>query len=121
MATDRLSLTQAFEDAGIPRDASEKLATTIFEAISANVATRADLQTTSAAMRLDALQVKTDMRADIAGGHAHISASMDHMQRQIELVQRKLFIKLAAVIVFAVAIGCSGVIGVVQHWWPLHQ
>jgi hypothetical protein len=110
MATDRLNLTQAFEEAGIPRDASEKLATAIFEAIGANVATKADLQTAAAAMRLDALQVKTDLRADIAGGHARISASIDHLQQQIEHVQRKLFIKLAAVIVLAAGIGIGAVI-----------
>src|SRR4051794_29291213 len=109
MATDRLSLIQAFEDAGISREASEKLAITIFEAISANVATRADLQTTAAAMRLDALQVKTDLRADIAGGHARIGASMEDLQQQIERVQRKLLIKLSAVVVFAVGISTGAV------------
>jgi hypothetical protein len=43
MATDRLSLTRAFEAAGIKSDAAEQIATEIFDAIHDNVATKVDL------------------------------------------------------------------------------
>jgi hypothetical protein len=41
--TDRLTLARAFEEGGIARDAAERIATEIFDAIHDNVATKADL------------------------------------------------------------------------------
>jgi len=42
--SDRLALSNAIEDAGIPRDKAQRLASVIFEAIHTSVATKADLQ-----------------------------------------------------------------------------
>jgi hypothetical protein len=42
--SDRLALANAIEDAGIPRDKAERLASVIFDTIHDNVATKADLQ-----------------------------------------------------------------------------
>jgi hypothetical protein len=41
---DRLTLTRAFEDRGINREAAERIATKIFDSIRGNVATKADLR-----------------------------------------------------------------------------
>jgi hypothetical protein len=41
---DRLTLTRAFEDGGIKRDAAERIATEILDSIHENVATKADLR-----------------------------------------------------------------------------
>ena len=42
--SDRLTLTRAFEGAGIGSDAAERIATEIYDAIHDNVATKADLR-----------------------------------------------------------------------------
>jgi hypothetical protein len=42
--SDRLSLSRAFEDAGIKGDAADRLASEIYDAIHDNVATKADLR-----------------------------------------------------------------------------
>jgi hypothetical protein len=42
--TDRLTLTRAFEGAGIDSAAAERIATEIYDAIHNNVATKADLE-----------------------------------------------------------------------------
>lgn len=41
--SDRLALSNAIEDAGIPRDKAERLASVIYDTIRDNVATKADL------------------------------------------------------------------------------
>ena len=42
--TDRLTLTRAFESAGMQSEAAERIATEIYDAIRDNVATKADLR-----------------------------------------------------------------------------
>jgi hypothetical protein len=42
--TDRLTLTRAFEGAGIQSEAAERIATEIYDAIHENVATKQDLR-----------------------------------------------------------------------------
>jgi hypothetical protein len=44
MMTDRLTLTRAFEGAGVKSDAAERIATEIYDAIHDNVATKTDLR-----------------------------------------------------------------------------
>jgi ethanolamine utilization protein EutP (predicted NTPase) len=41
--SDRLALSNAIEEAGIPRDKAQRLASVIFEAIHTSVVTKADL------------------------------------------------------------------------------
>lgn len=41
--SDRLALSNAIEDAGIPRDKAERLASVIYDTIRDNVATKTDL------------------------------------------------------------------------------
>ena len=42
--SDRLALANAIEDAGIPREKAERVASVIFDVIHDNVATKADLE-----------------------------------------------------------------------------
>jgi hypothetical protein len=62
--TDRLSLTNALADANIDRKAAERIATEIFDAIQANVATKADLQELRAELllRLSELEHRMTLR-----------------------------------------------------------
>ena len=58
---DRLSLTRAFEGAGLDSTAAERIATEIYDAIHENVATKADI----AAVRADLAPVKADLERQI--------------------------------------------------------
>lgn len=58
---DRLSLTRAFEGAGLDSVAAERIATEIYDAIHENVATKADI----AAVRADLAAVKADLERQI--------------------------------------------------------
>ncbi len=62
--TDRLSLTNALADANIDRKAAERIATEIFDAIQANVATKADLQELKAELlpRMSELEHRMTLR-----------------------------------------------------------
>jgi len=59
--TDRLTLTRAFEGAGMQSEAAERIATEIFDAIHDNVATKADI----AAVRADLAAMKVELEHKI--------------------------------------------------------
>lgn len=59
--TDRLSLTNALEAAGIERKAAERVASEIFDAINENVATKTDLAELRAAFRADIADLRTEL------------------------------------------------------------
>lgn len=58
---DRLSLTRAFEGAGLDSVAAERIATEIYDAIHENVATKVDI----AAVRADLAAVRADLERQI--------------------------------------------------------
>jgi hypothetical protein len=51
--SDRLALANAIEDAGIPRDKAQRVASVIFDAIHDNVATKSDLRTAIVELKHD--------------------------------------------------------------------
>lgn len=62
MMTDRPTLTRAFEDAGLSSEASEHIATQIYDAIHDNVATKADLRTLEQATRADLVALEQRLK-----------------------------------------------------------
>src|SRR5579875_3176838 len=71
--TDRLDLANAIAAAGIERKAAETIASTIFDAIRENVATKADLQ-----------QAESALRTDMAGMQAELKAQLRRVQGGLE-------------------------------------
>ena len=65
---DRLTLTRAFEGAGIDSAVAERIATEIYDAITANVATKADI----AALRGDLDHAVAGLRGEIREMEQHI-------------------------------------------------
>jgi FKBP-type peptidyl-prolyl cis-trans isomerase (trigger factor) len=74
--TDRLSLTNALSNANIDRQAAERIATEIFDAIHDNVATKADLQVVGAALKADLQRVEAALRADLQRIEASLKAEL---------------------------------------------
>jgi hypothetical protein len=64
MITDRLTLTKAFEQAGIAREGAEHVADVIFDAIRDNVATKADVQAAENSLRADVQAVESKLRSE---------------------------------------------------------
>jgi hypothetical protein len=90
--TDRLTLTRAFEGAGIGSEAAERIATEIYDAIHANVATKADLE-----------RVEAALRADIAAVRIELAHKIDTM---------------VARLVAAVVVALTLLFAALQHWPP---
>jgi hypothetical protein len=59
--SDRLTLTRAFEGAGIKSDEAERIATEIYNAIHDNVATKADVATAVADLRTEIASVRAEL------------------------------------------------------------
>jgi hypothetical protein len=97
--TDRLTLTRAFEGAGIGSEAAERIATEIYDAIHDNVATKADLARVEAALKADIIAV----RADLAAVRAELSHKIDTM---------------VARLVAAVVVALGVLFAALQHWPP---
>ena len=74
--SDRLALANAIEDAGIERAKAERVASVIFDAIHDNVATKADVQASEAAVRHDLQASTAATRADIAATRTELKSDI---------------------------------------------
>jgi hypothetical protein len=81
--SDRLALANAIEDAGIPRDKAQRVASVIFDAIHDNVATKADVQASEAAIR-------GELRAEIGSVRALLAAELARLDTRVERLDAKL-------------------------------
>lgn len=96
--TDGLTLTRAFEGAGIGADAAERIATEIYNVIH-NVAIKADIERVEAALKAAIFAV----RADLTAVRAEFAHKIDTMVARL----------MAAVVV------AQGVLfAALQHWPP---
>jgi hypothetical protein len=102
--SDRLTLTNAIEDAGIERAKAQRIATVIFDVIHENVATKADVQ----AVRTDLREVVGRLRAEIATVRAELTA-------RIDLIEHRLLTRIGGL-----AVVLSGIIIAVLHYWQPH-
>lgn len=90
--SDRLALANAIEDAGIPRDKAQRVASVIFDAIHDNVATKADVQASEAAIR-----------GLVVGEVARLDTRIERLDAKVELLASRTFNRLGALM--AVLIG----------------
>jgi hypothetical protein len=91
---DRLTLTHAFEDAGIERAKAERVASAIFDVIHDEVATKADLQevrgeisSLAAATKADSQAVRSEMNAGFQSLRTEIQAVRSEMHIAIRDVK----------------------------------
>ena len=91
--TDRLTLTRAFESAGLASEAAERIATEIYDAIHYNVATKADLQ-----------QLEVGLRADLGQVSAAMVQLRTELNARIDLIEHRLLTRLGGMIVVATGI-----------------
>ena len=97
--TDRLSLTRAFEGAGIQNELARHLTTEIYDAIHESVATKADL----AELKADLAELEQNINATKARDIYHIRTSMTAelaaFDKKITIVGYRLIIGLSILMV----------------------
>jgi hypothetical protein len=74
--SDRLALANAIEDAGIPRDKAQRVASVIFDAIHDNVATKADVQALGAELKAEITAQVGSIRAELKSDITAIDAAL---------------------------------------------
>ena len=109
---DRLSLTRAFEGAGIQSELAERLTTEIYDAIHESVATKADLkadlaeleQNINAAKARDLYYIRTSMTTELTA-----------LDKKITVVGYRLITALGTSMVVIAALLFAAL-----HYWPPH-
>ncbi|MEA2745186.1 MAG: hypothetical protein QOG25_3557 [Acetobacteraceae bacterium] len=110
--SDRLTLANAIEDAGIERGKAERMASVIFDVIQDSIATKADIASARGEMKGGIAGVKmeiaglrteiVDVRTEIAG----VSAKAD-------LIEHRLLTRLGGLMIVV-----GGVLFAALHYWP---
>ena len=106
--SDRLSLTRAFEGAGIQSELAKGLTTEIYDAIHESVATKADLaeleQSINATKARDIHQFRTSMTTELTA-----------LDKKIIVVGYRLIAGLGTLMVVIAALLFAAL-----HYWPPH-
>jgi len=84
--TDRLDLAGVIEDAGIPRDKAERIASAILDAVHGSVATK----TETGALMGQLTAVRTELKGDIAEVSAAVSATRTELTSNIATMHAAL-------------------------------
>jgi hypothetical protein len=106
--SDRRALASAIEDAGIPRDKSQRVASAIFD----NLATKADIA--PLVIKVDAVgaDVRSVVRAELQAVRTEVQGARTELKDQMALIENRLLTRLGALIVVAV-----GVLLTALHYW----
>jgi hypothetical protein len=88
--SDRLALANAIEDAGIERSKAQRVASVIFDAIHDNVATKADVQVSEAAVRSQLQTSEAALRGEIASIRALLVSETARLDTRVERLDGKL-------------------------------
>ncbi len=108
---DRLTLTRAFESAGLASGVAERVATEIYDAIHENVATKADIS----ALRAEMNALSAEVKADINALRAEMKADINALRAEMREIEQRLVIRLGAGAVVLI-----GLLFTALHYWPPH-
>src|SRR5215472_377949 len=105
--SDRLALAHVIEDAGIPREKAEAVATAIARFVEGSAATKADVDAVKAELHV----VEAALKADIAS----VRTEIVNVRGEIARVGDRTFNCLGALVVVVV-----GILFAALHMWPPH-
>jgi hypothetical protein len=98
--SDRLALAHVIEDAGIPRDKAEDIASAIARFVEGSAATKADVDRAEAALKME-----------IAG----VRAEIVRLDAKVEMLAARTFNRLGALVAVV-----AGILFAALHLWPPH-
>jgi hypothetical protein len=98
--SDRLALAHVIEDAGIPRDKAENVATAIARFVEGSAATKADVDRAEAALKVE-----------LAG----VRAEIVRLDAKVEMLAGRTFNRLGALVAVV-----AGILFAALHLWPPH-
>jgi hypothetical protein len=91
--SDRLAFANAIEDAGIPRDKAQRVASVIFDAIHDNVATKADV-----------LALGSELRADFDPKFARQDVAIERLRSALREMESRITLRPGGIVAAGVAI-----------------
>jgi hypothetical protein len=103
--SDRLTLANAIEDAGIERGKAERVASVIIDVIHDSVATKADI----ASVRGELAAMKGELKGDIAAVKMEIAG----VSAKADLIEHRLLTRLGGLMIVV-----GGVLFAALHYWP---
>ena len=126
--SDRLALAHAIEDAGIPRDKAEGVATAIAHFVEGGVATKAeldaakaelkaDIQATRADLKAEITTVRSEMRdgfADLDGKIGRQDVAIERLRSSLRELESRLTVRLGGLMVVLTGV----VLAALRHWLP---
>jgi hypothetical protein len=121
--SDRLTLANAIEDAGIERGKAERVASVIIDVIHDSVATKADI----ASVRGELAAMKGELKGDIASVRGELAAMKGELKGDIaavkmeitgvsakaDLIEHRLLTRLGGLMIVV-----GGVLFAALHYWP---
>jgi hypothetical protein len=113
--SDRLTLANAIEDAGIERAKAERVASVIVDIIHDNVATEADLGQVETRLSGEIRQVETTLRGEIRQVETSLRGDITNLRGEIALIEHRLITRLGGL-----AVVLSGVLFAALRYWPPH-
>jgi hypothetical protein len=111
--SDRLALAHAIEDAGIERSKAENVASVIARFVEGNVATKADVQASEAALRGAIQASEASVRALLASETARLDTRIERLDATAKAQPNAIMLRLGTLMVVL-----SGIVLAALHYWP---
>ena len=117
--SDRLALAHVIEDAGIPREKAEAVATAIARFVEGSAATKADVERAEAALKIEITGLRSEMRegfarmaADTEGRFARQDVAIERVRSEAREMESRIIVRLGGIVAAGVAITVA-----LQHLW----
>jgi len=113
--SDRLTLANAIEDAGIERSKAERVASAIVDVIHDNVATKADLAATKNDLQVEIRAVRTDLQTEIRTVRTDLQIEIRAVRTEMVQLGHALTMRGLAGLIAG-----GGILFAALHYWPPH-
>ena len=113
--SDRLALAHVIEDAGIPREKAEAVATAIARFVEGSAATKADVDRVEAALKVEIANLRSEMREGFSrqdGMFARQDVAIERLRSTTREMETRITLRLGGIVAAGVAI-----IIALQHLW----
>jgi hypothetical protein len=111
----RLALAHAIEDAGIPREKAENVASVIACFLEGSAATKRDVERAEAALKANVERAEASLRAGLREIDTSLRSEVARLDAKVEQIGSRTFSRLGALVVVV-----AGLLFAALHAWPPH-